>query len=268
MQIGLIQMTSVLDYKVNLEYIDNQINILKNKAPNLSAVFLPEVFYSISDGTRATPHLIEGENEHYTNIKNIAIKHGVYLLGGSAATKLDDKVINRAFNFSPEGELLNFYDKIHLFSVCLKSEMSSTVIDESKVYTCGSELKTLEVGDFKFGFSICFDLRFAEMYRKYYGLGVNVITVPSAFTRPTGAAHWESLIRARAIENQSYVIAANQCGEHNDKIKTYGHSMVVDPWGEIIAACADKPESIICELDIKLIEKVRTRINMSSKLLT
>lgn len=264
MKAAIIQICSKLDPNTNLAKISELINAAKTEQPALEAVFLPEVFYSMSDGTKPTPYLIEEGNEHFQNIADLAKKHNVYLLGGSAATKKGSGIVNRSYNFNPAGELIAQYDKIHLFTIDLAQDR--TVLDEAKVYTKGSELSDFKIGQFHFGLSICFDLRFPELYRKYYAKGVNVFTISSAFTVPTGKAHWLTLLKARAIENQSYVIASDQWGEHNDKMKTWGHSYVIDPWGEVVAECGEGENFALFELDYSLIEKIRGRMTMASRL--
>ena len=219
MKIALVQICSGLDPKANLEKIDTYIKQAKEQA-DVEAVFLPEVFYSMSDGTKPTPYLIEEGNEHWSAIRKLATDNKVYLLGGSAATNLDGRVINRAWNFDPNGNDLGHYDKMHLFAVDLSKTSNKTVIDEATVYTSGSTPKLINVGDWKIGLGICFDLRFPEFFRHYHEQGANLLTVASAFTVPTGKAHWEVLLRARAIENQSYVVASGQWGENNDKINS------------------------------------------------
>lgn len=264
MKICAIQMNSTLDPNKNLETIHSMIKEAKAKEPKLEAVFLPEVFYSISDGTTPTTFLIEGENEHYKNIQNIATQNEVYLLGGSAASKVDGKVMNRSYNFDPKGNLLATYDKIHLFTINLKEK--ETVLDERNLYASGSELVDFKINNLHFGVGICFDLRFPELFRSLFNKGANVMTISSAFTIPTGKAHWKTLVRARAIENQSYVIACNQWGRHNDDLNSYGHSLIVDPWGVVIAECEEGENILFADLDIDLIEKVRARMDMSQRI--
>lgn len=266
MKIALIQICSKLDPTVNLAKIDNLISEAKRQEPGIEAIFLPEVFYSMSDGVTATPFLIEDNNEHYQRIQNIALMHKVYVLGGSAATRVNDEILNRCYNFDPQGRELSIYDKIHLFAVNIRGREKSTLIDESIIYTSGNSLKSFELKGFKFGVTICFDLRFPEMFRNYFEQGVNVFSVSSAFTKTTGEAHWETLLKARAIENQSYVIACNQWGQHNEKSSTYGHSMVIDPWGEVIANCAEGESYAICELSLSRIKKIRGRMNVSPRI--
>jgi len=260
MKIGVIQLQSVLDPTVNLSRIKNLMR--EAKVFGAKAIFLPEVFYSMSDGTKATPYLIEGKNEHYEAIRSLAKDSGFYILGGSAATLVDGKIMNRSYNFSPTGEELATYDKMNLFSVDLSKHPSQTVIDESKTYTAGSTPKIFEFEGFRVGLSICFDLRFPEFFRAYSSRGANVLSISSAFTVPTGKAHWHTLVRARAIENQCYVIASAQWGRHNEKMSTYGHSLIVDPWGEVIADAGEGEKIIFGDISLEKIEQVRSRLNV------
>ena len=264
MEIVLIQINSSLDPKENLEKIDYFIQESK-KREDIKAVFLPEVFYSMSDGTEATPYLVDSGNEHYENIQNIAKKHGVALVGGTAATKSPQGVINRTYNFNENGEELTQYDKIHLFSVDLSGTKNKTVINESDVYIQGHIPQLIEYRDWKIGLGICFDLRFPELYRHYFSQGAEILTVSSAFTVPTGRAHWETLVRARAIENQSYVVAVDQWGYHNPKIQTYGHSMLVDPWGEVVLNLGEGEGYAFHTLDKEKLTKIRNRMNVKTR---
>lgn len=269
MKIAAIQLCSALEPKTNIQKIQQFIEMAKDQEPKLEAVFLPEVFYSMSDGTKATPYLVEKGNEHYKAIQSLAIENKVYLIGGTAATvdPNGEKVLNRTYNFDPKGVELVSYDKMHLFSVDLSRHKSNTVIDEGIVYQCGNEPKLLELNkDWKVGLGVCFDLRFPELYRHYFSQGANIMTVASAFTIPTGKAHWETLVRARAIENQSYVIAVGQWGNHNSKIKTFGHSMIVSPWGEVIANAGEGEGYILADLEIDQVEKVKNRLDVRPKL--
>ena len=260
MKIGVIQLQSVLDPQINLSTIKKFL--LEAKKENTKAVFLPEVFYSISDGTKPTPFLIDGKNEHYESIRSLAIDSGLYILGGSAATKLDDKIINRSFNFDPTGKEIALYDKMNLFSCDLSKHASNQIIDESKVYTKGNKPQMMEVEGYKIGLSICFDLRFPELFRAYSFQGANVLSISSAFTVPTGKAHWHTLLRARAIENQAYVVASAQWGRHNDKLSTFGHSLVVDPWGEILVDAGEGEKIIFAEFSFDRIKSVRERLDV------
>jgi predicted amidohydrolase len=262
MKIAVIQISSVLDPIVNLEKIDKFIKLAK--VDGADTVFLPEVFYSISGPSKPTPYLVEKDNEHYRAIQSLASRNKVFLLGGSAASKLDDKIINRLYNFDPHGTELSHYDKIHLFSCDLSRHDSKQVIDEADVYTAGNEMKILTIDSWKIGLSLCFDLRFPEMYRDYAKHGCNILTASSAFTRPTGKAHWHTLTRARAIENQAYMIACNQVGDHNEKVKTFGHTTVIDPWGDVLIDMKEEEGFATCELSLKRVQEIRKRMNVFS----
>jgi len=259
-KVAVIQMESKLNPEENLKKIRSFLE--DAKAQKAQAVFLPEVFYSISDGTKPTPYLIENQNQHYQEIKKLSTDFELYILGGSAATLVDGKVLNRSYNFDPQGHDLGFYDKINLFSCDLSKHPSQTIIDESKVYSHGSTPKMIHVGEFTLGLSICFDLRFPELFRSYSAAGANLLSISSAFTVPTGKAHWHTLVRARAIENQCYVVASGQWGVHNEKLSTYGHSLIVDPWGEILADAGEGEKIIYAELSIDKIKSVRERLNV------
>ncbi len=260
MKIGVIQLQSVLEPAANLKTIREFLDTAKKEGAK--AVFLPEVFYSISDGTKPTPYLVEGKNEHYENIQKLASGSGLYILGGSAATLVSGKIVNRSYNFSPKGEEIGLYDKMNLFSCDLSKHPSNQIIDEGKVYTAGNSPKMISVEGFQLGISICFDLRFPELFRWYSSQGANVLSISSAFTVPTGKAHWHTLVRARAIENQSYVIASAQWGKHNEKMSTFGHSLVVDPWGEVLADAGEGEKIVFAELDLNRISGVRERLNV------
>lgn len=260
MKVGVIQLQSVLDPAVNLTKIREFLEVAKSE--KAQAVFLPEVFYSMSDGTKPTPYLIQENNEHYEAIRSLARDSGLFILGGSAATLIQDKVMNRSYNFNPKGEEIAHYDKINLFSCDLSKHPSNQIIDEGRVYTPGNLPQLVDVEGFKIGLSICFDLRFPELFRSYSFAGANILSISSAFTVPTGKAHWHTLVRARAIENQCYVIASAQWGKHNEKMSTFGHSLVVDPWGEVLADAGEGEKIIFSELTHERIQSVRERLNV------
>jgi deaminated glutathione amidase len=260
MKIAAIQIESKLDPRFNLAKIEAYM--LQAMKDGVKAVFLPEVFYSMSNGLTPTPYLVEENNDHYKEIQKLSIKYKMYLLGGSVATLVDGKVLNRSYNFSPEGDELGRYDKMHLFSCDLSKHPSSTVIDEGKVYTAGTKPLIIDVEGWKLGVSICFDLRFPELFRWYSSQGANALTISSAFTVPTGKAHWHTLVRARAIENQCYVVACGQWGVHNETMKTFGHSLIVDPWGEILADAGNGEGMIQADWSLERIQQVRERISV------
>ena len=189
----------------------------------------------------------------------LAKELGIDLLIGSMAIKLSDtKAANRCFLFGKDGEIKAHYDKMHMFDVTINE---TETWQESANYTAGNTPVTAEVGAFKLGMSICYDLRFAALYKHYARAGVNLLTVPAAFTAITGQAHWEILLRARAIETSAFVMAPAQGGVHQNGRTTWGHSMIVDPWGEVIAQVdGDTPDYCIADLDVDTLADIRTRI--------
>lgn len=259
MRIAVLQLTSVLDYKVNLETIRRQLKEVKEKGAE--AAFLPEVFYSMSDGITPTPFLVQEGNEHYNEIQKLATDFQIALIGGSAATLKNGQVVNRAFNFDKSGKDLGHYDKINLFACDLPNKK----ISEAKNYTAGTEYKIVEIDSKLVGLGICFDMRFSEMGLHYRMQGAEILTYPAAFTVPTGRAHWHTLLRARAIENQCFVIAAAQWGHHNEKMQTYGHSLVVDPWGDILLDLEEGEKAGVVDLDFAKIELIRQSVLMNRK---
>jgi len=262
LKIGVIQLCSKLEPVHNLKIISDFIKDAVSQ--NIKYLFLPECFYSMGDGITQTPYLVDPlkKNEHYQEIRSLAVQNKIFLLGGSAASILNGSVVNRAYNFTPNGDELNHYDKINLFSCELGSETRKKIIREADLYTAGSTHSVVVANELKIGLSICFDIRFPLMYQKYRSCGANLVTISSAFTVPSGMAHWHTLVRARAIENQLFVVAPAQWGVHNDKMKTYGHSLIVDPWGEILADAKDGEKLITAEIDFGRIGEVRSAIKM------
>jgi deaminated glutathione amidase len=183
----------------------------------------------------------------------------VYLHVGSTPIGLaDDKVANRGFLFGPDGVKICDYDKIHMFDVDLENGESWR---ESAVYRPGSTARIAHLPFGKLGFAICYDVRFPELFRQQAVAGAEIMSVPAAFTRQTGEAHWQILLRARAIENGLFVIAAAQAGEHEDGRETFGHSMIVDPWGRVLAEAGPAGEAvIIAEIDGGAVHAARARI--------
>ncbi|MDX8384097.1 MAG: carbon-nitrogen hydrolase family protein [Ghiorsea sp.] len=190
----------------------------------------------------------------------LAKEHQLWLVAGSLLIQ-DDQHPERNFNhcpvFSPDGTMVNAYNKIHLFDADLGSESWL----ESEHISPGDTPQTQALThQWKLGLSICYDLRFPELYRYYAEQGCNIFTVPAAFTVPTGQAHWETLLRARAIENQAYVLAAGQWGKHADGRKTYGHSMIIDPWGKVLCQLEQGEGLIYADLSFKALTKLQQRM--------
>ncbi|MCV0424529.1 MAG: carbon-nitrogen hydrolase family protein [Roseibium sp.] len=191
--------------------------------------------------------------------KSLAEELKVYLHLGSLAILLENgKVANRAFLIAPDGAILASYDKIHMFDVDLPNGESWR---ESATYEPGRQTIVADLPFARLGMAICYDIRFPAIFRTQARAGAEVLTGPAAFTRQTGKAHWHVLQRARAIENGAYVVSAAQGGTHEDGRETYGHSLVVDPWGEVIAELEnDEPGFVLAEIDTENVAKARARI--------
>jgi predicted amidohydrolase len=194
-----------------------------------------------------------------TGLRALADELGVWLLIGSALVRRPDgKCANRAILVRPDGSIAATYDKLHMFDVDLPT---GEHIRESASYTPGDRAVIAEAAGARLGLTICYDVRFSALYRALAKAGAEVLTVPAAFTRPTGAAHWEILLRARAIESGAFVIAPAQGGTHEDGRATWGHSIAVAPWGEVIGLLDhDEPGVLIADLDLAQVAKARAAI--------
>lgn len=197
---------------------------------------------------RAASFTSEDKDIVVSTSRRLAKELGIFLhIGSTAILRADGKLANRALLFGPDGATIATYDKIHMFDVDLDNGESWR---ESAAYEPGTEAVVAEIDGVKLGFAVCYDLRFPQLFRVEALAGANLLSVPAAFTRQTGEAHWHVLLRARAIENGAYVVAAAQGGVHEDGRETYGHSLIVDPWGRIVAEAAhDEPAVIVAEID-------------------
>jgi predicted amidohydrolase len=192
-------------------------------------------------------------------VRDLARRHAVAILIGSALVRRDDGLYaNRSLFIDAQGEIAATYDKIHMFDVDLPT---GEQYRESAAYAPGEAARVHDAGFARLGFTICYDVRFPHLHRGLAKAGAQILTVPAAFTRPTGQAHWEVLLRARAIENGAFVLAPAQAGTHEDGRLTWGHSMVVAPWGEIIAEADDHtPGVLLADLDLAAVDKARQAV--------
>jgi len=200
----------------------------------------------------------ESEETAIQSFANLAAELKVWLHIGSLAIKLSDtKVANRAYVFNPEGKVAATYDKLHMFDVDLSGGESYR---ESKNYQPGDQAVTVDMPWGRVGLTICYDLRFPHLYRTMAQNGAGYLTVPAAFTKNTGKDHWHILLQARAIENGCFVFAPSQGGTHENGRETYGHSLIISPWGDILAEAGEDPAIIKAKIDPALIVEARTRI--------
>ncbi len=208
---------------------------------------------------RALTFKPEERDEIALAARRLSAELGIFVhVGSTAIVRPDGKLANRALVYSPQGVLVARYDKIHMFDVDLDNGESWR---ESAAYEAGTEAVVADIGAAKVGLAICYDLRFPQLFRAEALAGADLLTVPAAFTRQTGQAHWHVLLRARAIENGAFVVAAAQGGLHEDGRETYGHSLIVDPWGRIVAeADHDEPGIVYAEIDTAKSAEARKKI--------
>ena len=193
--------------------------------------------------------------------REAAARHGIAIALGSVAVRDEgaERLSNRSVFIDEAGRVLATYDKMHLFDVALGRGDDWR---ESAAYRPGERAVTVDWAGARFGLSVCYDLRFPALYQALSGAGAEVLLVPAAFTRPTGAAHWRTLLSARAIENAAFVLAAAQTGEHADGRATWGHSMAIDPWGEPLLEMGEQPDLGLATLDLDRVAEVRSRIDV------
>lgn len=251
-----VQMTASASKEENLAKAETFVRLAAERGAAL--VVLPEVF-SWRGRHRKEPEQVEpipGPTTH--RLQDLATQLGVHLLAGSFFEKSHEaRAYNTSLLISPQGDLLAQYRKIHLFDVDIPGQVS---VRESDSMKPGEEVVVASTPLGTVGLSVCYDLRFPELYRGLSRKGAEIISVPSAFTFPTGAAHWEALLRARAIENQVYIIAPNQIGKNVYGFADYGNSMIIDPWGKILARAPDRECFITAEIDLDYLEKVRKEL--------
>jgi predicted amidohydrolase len=256
---ALIQMRSGIDPAANLAMACDLIR--QAAAQGATLIATPETTHLVQkDADQAFAVMrSQAEDPAIPAFSALAKELGITLLIGSLAIKLAERrAANRSFLFGPGGDLLATYDKAHMFDVGIGQ---GEVYRESANYRAGDRLIVADTGTARIGLSICYDVRFAYLYRRLAQAGAQILTVPAAFTRPTGRAHWEILLRARAIETGSWVIAPAQAGLHEDGRRTWGHSMIIDPWGAVIAQLDhEEPGILLAKLDLDKVADARSRI--------
>jgi len=199
----------------------------------------------------------EAEDPMLASLRKLAAELGITLHIGSLAIKNGDKIANRAFVIGSDGGLLARYDKVHLFDVDLPN---GETWRESNTFTGGVEAVAVDLPFGRLGIAICYDVRFPYLFRALADAGCSILSAPACFTKQTGEAHWSVLQRARAIENGAFMISAAQAGLHEDGRETYGHSIIVDPWGQVLAEAGSEPGIILAELDMAAVVDARSRI--------
>lgn len=254
MRVGVIQLSSTLETERNLSKAGDLIARAAQAGARLVA--LPEVFNRRGESAqvRAQSESLAGPTLLWAAEQ--ARSERIWLLAGSVAEQAGEACHNTSCLFSPEGERVAVYRKIHLFDV----DIPGAVARESANVTPGTRLVVAPVEGYQLGLTVCYDLRFPELYRRLTLLGARMISVPSAFTERTGRDHWEVLLRARAIENQVFVLAPNQFGATPGTPTSYGRSMIIDPWGTVLAQAGDSECLILADLDFARQDELRTRL--------
>jgi len=253
-----VQLCSGRDMAANIETASTLIREAASQGAQI--VFTPETTHLMEREGKRLMELVRPEDEDpgVAAFTDLAKDLGIWLNIGSLAIRLSEtQVANRSFLIAPDGSIAATYDKIHMFDVTLPT---GEVYRESKSYRPGGRAVLAQTPFARLGLTICYDLRFAGLYRSLAKAGAQVLTVPAAFTQVTGEAHWHVLLRARAIETGCFVVAAAQGGTHENGRETYGHSLIIGPWGEILAEGGTEPSVILAKIDPAKIEEVRGRV--------
>lgn len=258
LRLGIVQTNSGIDPAANAAMLVAAIGQLAGDGAQL--VLTPEMSGLLDrDRTRImTSVRSEADDVVLAAVCAAAARHKAWVALGSLAVSDDgERLANRSFLIDGNGQIVARYDKIHLFDVDLPTGERHR---ESATYRPGTAAVVADTPFARLGFTICYDVRFAGLFVALANAGAQVLLVPAAFTRPTGAAHWHALLRARAIETGSFVVAAAQTGTHADGRSTYGHSLVIDPWGEVLLDMGKAPGTAICDIDLKMVAATRARI--------
>jgi predicted amidohydrolase len=262
LRVGAVQMRSSDDLDHNLATTRRLVD--EAAADGAKLVVLPECFSFLGRGEGDKLRIAEAfpsDGPIFSTIRELATKHGIWIVGGGTPERIESdpkRTFNTAIVVDPSGALAARYRKIHLFDVDIPG---GATLRESDATAAGDELVVVDIGGAPVGISICYDVRFPELYRCLVkDRGAQVLLVPAAFTAHTGAAHWHLLLRARAVEDQAWVVAAAQWGQHNEKRASYGHTLISDPWGTLVG---EKPEGdgvVVATLDSATVEKRRTQL--------
>lgn len=258
LNVAAIQMVSTDNVNDNLETARQLITDAAAKRAKF--ITLPENFPLMGKTDEERLAIVEplGSGPIQSFLAEQSKQHDIWLLGGTIpiASNNKDKVLAASLLYAPSGVCIAHYNKMHLFDV-LVDETNEEAYKESDTFEAGNETVVANTDIGNIGLSVCYDLRFPELYRKMHDKNVQIITAPSAFTATTGEAHWETLLKARAIENLCYVIASNQGGMHINERKTWGHSMIIDPWGTILASVDEGTGIATATIDLEKQTKLR-----------
>lgn len=258
LKVAAIQMTCGADVGKNLASLERAVREAVSHGASLIATPENSDLLGVDREEKLRLSFEDGRHPMVALCQSLARELSVWILLGSVAVRCSEtKVYNRSYLFSPRGEIVAQYNKIHLFDVDLPS---GEVRRESELVEAGSQAVVADLDGIQAGLSICYDVRFPHLYRELAQAGAELLFVPAAFTVSTGEMHWETLLRARAIENGAFVIAPAQCGDHGGGRKTYGHSMIISPWGKILAEAGSAPDIIYADIDMEDVASFRKAI--------
>ncbi len=262
-QLTALQMSSRPDPQDNLTTVAKLLERLPAARPQL--VVLPEAFCCFGAGDRAQLDMAETyqDGEIQRQLASLAKTHGIYLVAGTIPIAAGERFSAASLLFGPDGSIVNRYDKIHLFDVDVADNTKK--YRESKWTKPGTEVVTAATDLGVVGMSVCYDLRFPELFRALRQAGSDIIVLPSGFTQVTGKAHWHALVRARAIEQQVFIVAPNQVGQHDNGRETYGHSIIVSPWGEILVEQEQGEGIISASVDLADVESIRKQMPVAQQ---
>lgn len=258
LRIGLTQWHATDDLDGNL--VKAEVAIARAAGSGAGVVLLPENGLMLSTGPRMREAALDAGSPAVARLSAAAARHGVVVILGGTKFRSDGRITNRALVFDASGDLRGHYDKIHLFD----ARVGGQSFEASRVEEPGGDPVIIDIDGWKLGLTICYDVRFPELYRALALRGADVMLIPAAFTRTTGRAHWETLLRARAIENGCYVVASATVtppGVEGDAFETHGHALVVDPWGAVVEDLNEQDDSIVTvTLEVEKVEKARSAL--------
>ncbi len=261
MKLVILQMKVREEKGKNLKKVEGFFE--EEEVQKADLVLLPEMFNCPYETDRFADYAEEIPGKTTDLLSDLASSSDTYIVGGSIPEMADDKVFNTSAVFDPEGEMIGKHRKAHLFQVDYPGRIQ---FDEAKYLDSGDDVTTLDTEYGKIGVAICYDLRFPELFRTMTKEGVKTALIPAAFNTTTGPAHWKTVLRTRAIDNQIFVAAASPARNRSSSYKAYGHSLAVDPWGEVLVEAGEGEESLFVDIDLDKVEEIRKRLPLLESL--
>lgn len=255
LQIGLCQMAVTADKQENLRKAGDMVT--QAAAQGARLVLLPEMFVCPYENAAFPHYAEEGEGEIYQYLSKLAKDNQITLVGGSIPERCEGKIYNTSYIFGTDGELLGKHRKVHLFDVDVPGGIT---FKESDTLTAGDHITVIDTPAGRIGVAICFDIRFAEMFRAMSAAGAQIICIPAAFNMTTGPAHWELSFRMRAVDNQCFLAGCSPARNEQSSYVAYGHSMVTDPWGTIVTQAEEKEQLVLTTIDLSRISQIRAQL--------